>query len=103
MQEQYPHPDLAELVLADVLQALSDPLRLHILAALAKGGERGWGDFDVAVAPSTLSHHMKVLRQAGLVAHRREGTRCWVSLRAGFDQRFPGLLATVLRLAEPAA
>ncbi|MCG7360075.1 metalloregulator ArsR/SmtB family transcription factor [Roseomonas sp. ACRSG] len=99
MQEPYAHPEMATLALGDVLQALSDPLRLRILAELAQQGERGWGEFEVAVAPSTLSHHMKVLRQAGLVKHRREGTRCWVSLREEFEQRFPGLLATVLRLA----
>jgi DNA-binding transcriptional ArsR family regulator len=103
MQEPYAHPDMAAVALGDVLQALSDPLRLRILSALAQDGERGWGDFDVAVAPSTLSHHMKVLRQAGLVHHRREGTRCWVSLRGEIEQRFPGLLATVLRLAKQPA
>jgi len=99
MQEPYEHPELDRLALTDVLQALSDPLRLRILAALADGKERAWGDFDVPVAPSTLSHHMKMLRQAGLVVHRREGTRCWVSLRHGIEDRFPGLLSTVLRLA----
>lgn len=99
MQEPYEHPELEALTLTEVLQALSDPLRLRILATLAEGGERGWGDFDVPVAPSTLSHHMKMLRQAGLVVHRREGTRCWVSLRRDIEDRFPGLLSTVLRLA----
>lgn len=99
MQEPYAHPEMATLALGEVLQALSDPLRLRILSELAEHGERGWGEFEVTVAPSTLSHHMKVLRQAGLVKHRREGTRCCVSLRGEFEQRFPGLLATVLGLA----
>lgn len=99
MQEQYPHPDIAEVRLGEVLHALSDPLRLRIMATLARGQERGWGEFDAPVAPSTLSHHMKVLRQAGLVIHRRDGTRCMVSLRPELEERFPGLLETVLRLA----
>ncbi|MDJ0387719.1 metalloregulator ArsR/SmtB family transcription factor [Roseomonas sp. E05] len=99
MQEHYPHPEMAEVQLPEVLHALSDPLRLRIVAALAAGEERGWGDFEAPVAPSTLSHHMKVLRQAGLVTHRREGTRCIVALRPEMEARFPGLLAAVLRLA----
>jgi len=100
MQEYYPHPEMKAVQLSDVLHALSDPIRLRIVSALAEGGERGWGDFDVPVAPSTLSHHMKVLRQAGLVIHRREGTRCIVALRPELEGRFPGLLGTVLRLAS---
>ncbi|MXP64614.1 transcriptional regulator [Roseomonas sp. M0104] len=99
MQEHYPHPEMKTVQLAEVLHALSDPLRLRIVAALAAGEERGWGEFDAPVAPSTLSHHMKVLRQAGLVTHRRDGTRCIVALRPELEERFPGLLGTVLRLA----
>jgi len=82
-----------------VLQALSDPLRLQILRALVADGETGWGGFEVPVAPSTLSHHMKVLRNAGLIRNRREGVRCVVSLRPELRDRFPGLLDTVLKLA----
>ncbi len=42
---------------------------------------------------------MKVLREAGLLQHRREGTRCWVSLRSELSRDLPGLLDTVLGLA----
>lgn len=98
MQDPYPHPEIGAVPLTEVLHALSDPLRLRILAALAADGERGWGAFEAGVSPSTLSHHMKVLRQAGLVRHRREGTRCVVALRDEMAERFPGLLDTVLAL-----
>ncbi len=98
-QEPYSHPDIAEITLAEVLHALSDPLRLSILQALRPGQESAWSGFTVNVAPSTLSHHMKVLRNAGLIAHRRDGTRCLVSLRPELAARFPGLLDTVLRFA----
>ena len=99
-QEPYPHPDLADVTLPDVLHALSDPVRLSILQALAPGRETAWSGFMVNVAPSTLSHHMKVLRSAGLVANRRDGTRCLVSLRPELAERFPDLLDTILRLAR---
>ncbi|MBW4022032.1 MAG: helix-turn-helix transcriptional regulator [Proteobacteria bacterium] len=101
-QEPYPHPDVSEVTLPEVLHALSDPVRLSILQALVPGQESAWSGFMVSVAPSTLSHHMKVLRNAGLITHRKEGTRCLVSLRQDLGERFPGLLDTVLRLAPVA-
>jgi DNA-binding transcriptional ArsR family regulator len=98
-QEPYQHPVIAEVSLAEVLHALSDPIRLSILRALTPGCESAWSGFMVSVAPSTLSHHMKVLRNAGLIANRKDGTRCLVSLRPELSDRFPGLVETVLRLA----
>ena len=99
IQEGYEHPALEDVTLAEVLHALSDPLRLSIVATLRAGGERGWGEFDTPVAASTLSHHMKVLRLAGLIRTRREGQRCQIALRPELEERFPGLLGTVLNLA----
>ncbi len=97
-QDAYQHPAIEDVTLAEVLHALSEPLRLSIVASLRDGGQRGWGEFDAQVAASTLSHHMKVLRMAGLILNRREGTRCQVSLRPEIEARFPGLLATVVGL-----
>lgn len=99
-QDGYEHPAMEEVTLPEVLHALSDPLRLHIVATLRAGGSRGWGAFDAQVAASTLSHHMKVLRMAGLVRNRRDGTRCLVSLRPEIEERFPGLLAAVVGLHD---
>ena len=99
---QLRHPGAEEITLTGVLAALSDPVRLKIVSALsAAGGERAWADFDVDVCASTLSHHMKVLRLAGLIDHRKDGTRCYVSLRPDLERLFPGLLAGVLRFATP--
>jgi DNA-binding transcriptional ArsR family regulator len=97
-QDAYQHPALEDVTLPEVLHALSDPLRLSIVARLRDGGERGWGEFDTHLAASTLSHHMKVLRMAGLIRTRREGARCQVALRPEIEGRFPGLLATVIGL-----
>ena len=102
-QEPYQHPAMTEVSLVEVLHALSDPVRLSILRALTPGCESAWSGFMVNVAPSTLSHHMKVLRNAGLIANRKDGTRCLVSLRPEIAERFPDLVETVLRLAPACA
>ena len=73
-------------------------MRLGIVTALADGSERGWSEFDVAVGKSTLSQHMKTLREAGITHTRMEGTRCYVSLRKDFNAKFPGLIPAVLAL-----
>ena len=49
---------------------------------------------------STLSHHLKVLREAGVTRTRQEGTRCFVTLRRdSLDARLPGLLPALLSAA----
>ncbi|MFF3394140.1 ArsR/SmtB family transcription factor [Streptomyces sp. NPDC002669] len=98
------HPDTTDLSLTRVLSAMSDPLRLGIVCLLADGHERQWGELDAPVAKSTLSHHMKTLRSAGITRTRDEGTRCYVKLRADdLETRFPGLLASVLSAAPEEA
>lgn len=95
VERRAPRPD--DMDLTKVLAALSDPLRLGLVQLLADGTERRWGELDVPVSKSTLSHHLKVLRSAGVTATREEGTRCYVRLRSDdVDQRFPGLLRAVL-------
>ncbi|MCE7003360.1 metalloregulator ArsR/SmtB family transcription factor [Kibdelosporangium philippinense] len=87
--------------LTDVMSALSDPIRVGIVRVLADGNEQAWGDLRVPVGKSTLSHHLKVLRAAGITRTREEGTRCFVRLRGDdMDERFPGLLLSVLQAAE---
>jgi DNA-binding transcriptional ArsR family regulator len=98
--KQLAHPSPQEITLARVLQALSDPVRLAVVADLAESDERGSSEFDCGVAESTLSHHLKVLRLAGVIVHRKEGTRCFVALRPELEHAFPGLLATILRCRE---
>lgn len=95
------HPDTADLTLIAVLSALSDPVRVGLVRVLADGAERGWGELRAPVAKSTLSHHLRVLRDAGITRTRQEGTRCFVELRRGdLESRFPGLLGAVLAAAE---
>ncbi|GAA4935635.1 DNA-binding transcriptional ArsR family regulator [Nonomuraea thailandensis] len=95
------HPEAGEFTLTGVMAALSDPIRVGVVRVLADGRERGWGELRAPVAKSTLSHHLRVLRDAGLTRTRQEGTRCFVTLRRQeLRVRFPGLLEAVLAAAE---
>ena len=84
--------------LSHVLHALSDPVRLDIVRRLAVAGEQPCKGLSESVSKSTLSHHLKVLREAGLTRTRVDGAQRLVSLRADeVDKRFPGLLESILR------
>src|SRR3954469_22422894 len=93
-------PADSEIALPRLLGVLSDPTRLGIVRILSDGAERGWGQFRAPVAKSTLSHHLKMLREAGVTQTRQEGTRCYVRLRRdALEARFPGLLPALLSVA----
>jgi DNA-binding transcriptional ArsR family regulator len=95
------HPARDELQLSGVMAALSDPVRVLIVRALAERGEMACGTLELAVSNATRSHHFRVLREAGLTRTRPEGTHRYVSLRRDcIDDRFPGLLDAVLRAAD---
>lgn len=94
------HPDLAEVALTDVLFALSDPARLDLVRQLAGQGPQSVADCrpaDLAIPKSTFSHHLKALREAGLIRNEPSGRQRVLTLRRReLDERFPGLLASVL-------
>ena len=90
-------PDAPALALAQVMAALSDPSRLAIVAELHDRGEVPCGTLHLDVVKSTRSHHLKVLREAGVTWTRIDGVERFVKLRyACLEERFPGLLASVL-------
>jgi DNA-binding transcriptional ArsR family regulator len=90
------HPRIDEIALPDVLHALSDPVRLQIVRALAER-EQSCSSVEASVSKSTLSHHFKVLREAGVTHTRVNGTHRLVSIRRDeLEERFPGLLDSVL-------
>lgn len=94
------HPARDEIDLIAVMAALADPIRLGLVRVLSDGIERGWGELDAPVANSTLSHHLRVLRSAGITRTRQEGTRCFVELRRDdLDARLPGLIDSILEAA----
>jgi DNA-binding transcriptional ArsR family regulator len=95
------HPDVRELDLAAVLHALSDPVRLAIVCGLRDcGDERRCGSFSVSVSKSTLTHHFRVLREAGIITQRQDGTARLSRLRTDdLEARFPGVLEAILSAA----
>ncbi len=94
-------PPREAIQLTDVLHALSDPVRLQIVADLADAGELQPGAADATVSKSTLSYHFRMLRQAGVTRTRIEGKEHFVSLRyEDLEGRFPGLLTAVLAEAH---
>jgi DNA-binding transcriptional ArsR family regulator len=98
--EPIAHPELDEIELPAVLHALSDPVRLRIVTALARKDEVSCGSLDLPVTKSTCTHHFKVLREAGVIRQRQSGTARLNTLRREeLDARFPGLLATILEAA----
>lgn len=91
------HPETDSLSLIAVLHALADPTRLTIVKTLRSDPERACGTFPVTVAPSTLTHHFRVLREAGVIRQREDGNRRWTTLRLeDLNDRFPQLVDTVL-------
>jgi DNA-binding transcriptional ArsR family regulator len=95
------HPEADALDVLDVLHALSDPTRMTIVQTLRADPERACGTFPVDVAPSTLTHHFRVLREAGVIRQREDGNRRWTTLRRDdIEARFPGLLDAVVTAYE---
>lgn len=93
----FKHPTINEFALERVLYALSDPLRLDIVRRLDRLGEASCGELDGGRPKSSVSHHFRVLRDAGLVYTHNVGTTHINTLRSGdLQDRFPGLLAAIL-------
>ena len=91
------HPARNDIKLSDIFYALSDPTRQSIVKELADKTVLNCKSLEVEVAKSTLSHHLKVLRESGLTQTRMSGTMTSVSLRReDLDARFPGLMDAIL-------
>jgi DNA-binding transcriptional ArsR family regulator len=96
-------PDVEQIVLRDVMRALGDDVRLRMVAVLADGEFHTCGpeEFAVGVHKSTLSHHFRVLREAGVTSTLIEGRNNFVRLRvADLNARFPGLLDAILKSVD---
>jgi DNA-binding transcriptional ArsR family regulator len=94
-------PAVADIELSRVLTALADRHRLATVRFVARTGEswcsRVMHDVGLEMSKSTFSHHLRILREAGVVAKRTEGTKSYMCVRkADLDARFPGLIDSIL-------
>ncbi|MGJ7042435.1 DNA-binding transcriptional ArsR family regulator [Shinella sp. BE166] len=93
------HPDEDEIAFGSVLSALADPLRRQVVMELAlapAGTERTCVSFGLPVSKATLTHHFRVLREAGLIRQVDRGNSRAATLRRDeIDRRLPGLLDLV--------
>jgi len=110
------HPKAEDVTLAGILHALSDPTRLDIVRRLASATcelSCSAAAQSMDLPKSTLSHHFRILREAGLVYSERKGVQLCGQLRCQeIEARFPGLLSSILsarasevgerKVAEPA-
>jgi DNA-binding transcriptional ArsR family regulator len=103
MARSYEHPEPDGVQLPRVLFALSDPMRLGMVRLLAGREAVNSLDLGPGIPKSTVAHHTRILREAGVTRTRPDGRACWISLRRDvLDAKFPGLLDAVLA-AEPEA
>lgn len=103
---ELPQPAAADIRITEVMRALADPARLAAVARVAESDgltceATGSG---LGVHKSTMSHHYRVLREAGIITMRTQGRERFISLRrADLDARFPGLLDSVVAGARDEA
>jgi DNA-binding transcriptional ArsR family regulator len=94
-------PSAAEFDLPRVLAALADRHRLAVVRLVAVNGEswcsRVMQDAGLEMSKSTFSHHLRILREAGVVTKRPQGTKSYMCVRKDdLDSRFPGLIDSIL-------
>lgn len=98
-------PNAQDFSICKILYALSEPTRLEIVRMIDEaGGELRCGFFAqrIGLSKPTLSHHLGILRDAGVLATRLEGTQKLNTIRRdSLNERFPGLLASILTGLDP--
>lgn len=102
---QFVHPSKDDITLSGVLAALADPMRLKILKSLLDEKDCSKSCSEAAPCPnmakSTLSHHFRILREAGLIRTTKKGVENKNCVRLDdVNARFPGLLKLILKFAE---
>jgi DNA-binding transcriptional ArsR family regulator len=98
-----PAPERSEIRIEAVLHALADPVRLLFVRELAQRGCEGapCGAIELPVTKSTRTHHLRILREAGVINLRREGTARISTLRRDdLNTLYPGLLDSILTAAR---
>ena len=94
-------PPAEDFELPRVLAALAEPNRLATVRYVARSGESCCSEViqeaGLAMTKSTFSHHLRILREAGVLTKRIQGTKGYTTLRkADLDHRFPGLIDAII-------
>ena len=89
---------------AKLLQALADPTRLGIVQQLAAEGGVCACDLTACcdLRQPTVSHHLRVLREAGVVRGERRGSWVVYSLAPGLAERLTAIVRSIDPTAKPA-
>ena len=96
------HPPIEDVTVEGILHALSDPVRVAIFSDLANSDcTYNCSTFlnvtEKKIPKSTLSHHFKALREAGLIRAERRGVEMHNTSRCPeIESRFPGLIAAII-------
>lgn len=101
---QFIHPSKEDITLAGLMNAFADPIRLCIFKSLMK--KDGCMSCSEAasskdIPKSTLSHHFRVMREAGLIRTTKQGVEHRnVIRRDEIEEKFPNLLKTIMKLSD---
>jgi len=97
-----PLPESGAEELASLFKAVADPMRLRLLSLIAchEGGESCVCDLTAAfdVTAPTISYHLRILREAGLISAERRGTWVYYRIEPGVMARMSAVL-----VPQPAA
>lgn len=97
------HPPAESFTVAGILHALSDPVRLSIVAELRKAEEglncvETTSRLKCTMPKSTCSQHYRILRESGIIHSERRGVELTSKVRRKeLESRFPGLLDAILK------
>ncbi len=94
-------PTAEDLQLPRVLAALAEPNRLatvqYVARAVSPAARRSSQEAGLSMTKSTFSHHLRILREAGVLTKRIQGTKGYTKLRKDdLDRRFPGLIDAII-------
>lgn len=100
------HPAIQDVPLAAILHALADPVRVALFAEIVaqecpRNCTKLVSVLEKPIPKSTLSQHLRILREAGLIRGERHGVEMRNTSRcAEIEARYPGLIVSIVGAHE---